>query len=126
MFGLLLTIVFINATGRDNLMKTGLLLILACLLHNSLGYFFGYWLAKLCRLDEKSCRTVSIEVGMQNGGLASGLAIQMERAATMGLAPAICSPLMNITGASLAIWWRKKTETSEQTPETTSQDDVAP
>ena len=113
MFGLLLTIVFINAAGRDNLLKIGLLLILACLLHNVGGYFLGYWAARLFRFDEKSCRTIAIEVGMQNGGLAAGLAIQMGKAVTMGLAPAICSPLMNITGASLAIWWRKKTERQE-------------
>ncbi|MDR0611718.1 MAG: bile acid:sodium symporter, partial [Planctomycetaceae bacterium] len=53
MFGLLLTIVFINAAGRDNLLQIGILLIVACLLHNLLGYFFGYWLARFCRLDEK-------------------------------------------------------------------------
>ncbi|MDO4574309.1 MAG: bile acid:sodium symporter family protein [Planctomycetia bacterium] len=106
MVGLLLTIVFINAAGRDALLSIGFLLILACLLHNTLGYFLGYVLAKCCGLDESSCRTVSIEVGMQNGGLAAGIATQLGKAATMGLAPAICSPLMNITGASLAIWWR--------------------
>ncbi|MDO5581840.1 MAG: bile acid:sodium symporter family protein [Planctomycetia bacterium] len=105
MIGLLLTIVFINAAGRDNLMKVGLLLIAGCLLHNVTGYILGYTLAKLCRFDDSTCRTISIEVGMQNGGLAAGLAISLGRAATMGLAPAICSPLMNITGASLAIWW---------------------
>lgn len=110
MIGLLLTIVFINAAGRDNLMQVGLLLIFACLLHNLLGYLFGYLMAKACRLDERSCRTVSIEVGMQNGGLAAGLAIGLGRAATIGLAPAICSPLMNITGASLAIWWREHSQ----------------
>ncbi|AWI09571.1 bile acid:sodium symporter family protein [Ereboglobus luteus] len=114
MVGLLLTIVFINAAGRDNLMRIGALLIVACLLHNCGGYFLGYWLARLFRFDEKSCRTIAIEVGMQNGGLAAGLALQMGKAATMGLAPAICSPLMNITGASLAIWWRKKTERQEE------------
>ncbi|MDR2439716.1 MAG: bile acid:sodium symporter family protein [Planctomycetaceae bacterium] len=108
MFGLLLTIVFINAAGRDNLLQIGILLIIACLLHNLIGYFLGYWLAWFCRLDEKSCRTIAIEVGMQNGGLASALAVQLGKASTMGLAPAICSPLMNITGAALAIWWRKK------------------
>ena len=113
MFGLLLTFVFINAAGRDHLMKIGFLLIFACLMHNTLGYFFGYWLARLFRFDNKSCRTIAIEVGMQNGGLASGLAIQMGKAATMGLAPAIFGPLMNITGSALAIWWRKKTERAE-------------
>jgi BASS family bile acid:Na+ symporter len=43
---------------------------------------------------------------MQNGGLASGLALQMGKVATVGLAPAIFGPLMNITGSVLANWWR--------------------
>jgi len=43
---------------------------------------------------------------MQNGGLASGIALEMGRVATMGLAPAVFGPMMNITGSSLATWWR--------------------
>ncbi|MDR2440972.1 MAG: bile acid:sodium symporter family protein [Planctomycetaceae bacterium] len=108
MIGLLLTIVIINAAGRDYLLKIGFLLIFACLLHNLLGFFFGYWLARFVGLDERSCRTIAIEVGMQNGGLASGLALQMGKVATVGLAPAIFGPLMNITGSSLATWWRNR------------------
>ncbi|MDR2705224.1 MAG: bile acid:sodium symporter family protein [Planctomycetaceae bacterium] len=108
MVGLLLTIVIINAAGRDHLLKIGFLLIFACLLHNLLGFFFGYLLSRLAGLDERSCRTIAIEVGMQNGGLASGLALQMGKVATVGLAPAIFGPLMNITGSSLATWWRNK------------------
>ncbi len=106
MIGLLLTIVIINAAGRDHLLKIGLLLIFACLLHNVLGFLFGYWVARLFGLDERSCRTISIEVGLQNGGLASGIALQMGKVATVGLAPAVFGPLMNITGSSLATWWR--------------------
>lgn len=109
MLGLLLTIVIINAAGRDHLLKIGHLLILACLCHNLIGYILGYMIAKLCRLDEQSCRTISLEVGLQNGGLASGLAVAMGKAATVGLAPAIFGPLMNVTGSCLATWWRGST-----------------
>jgi bile acid:Na+ symporter, BASS family len=59
-------------------------------------------------MPEADCRTVALEVGMQNGGLASGLAMQMGKVATVGLAPAVFGPLMNITGSSLATWWRNK------------------
>ena len=119
MIGLLLTIVIINAAGRDHLLKIGLLLIFSSLLHNLAGFLFGYWGAKLFGLDERSCRTISIEVGLQNGGLASGIALQMGKAATVGLAPAVFGPLMNITGSSLATWWRNRpipetTETLEE------------
>jgi len=106
MIGLLLTIVIINAAGRDHLLSIGLLLIFSCLIHNLAGFLFGYWGAKLFGLDERSCRTISIEIGLQNGGLASGIALQMGKAATVGLAPAVFGPLMNITGSSLATWWR--------------------
>lgn len=112
MIGLLLTFVFINADARDDLLHIGPFLIFTCLVHNISGYFLGYWLAKLCRLDEKSCKTVSIEVGMQNGGLASSLALQMGKLVT--LAPAVFGPLMNVTGATLAIYWGKKEEKKEK------------
>ena len=57
---------------------------------------------------EKDCRAISLEVGMQNAGLASGLALMMGGLATIGLAPAIFGPLMNITGSSLANWWHRR------------------
>ena len=88
--------------------SASLALILACLLHNLTGYFLGYWACKLLRMNEKSCRTIALEVGMQNGGLASGIALEMGKVATVGLAPAVFGPMMNITGSSLATWWRGK------------------
>lgn len=108
MLGIGIIITIITAAGRDSLIEMGLVLILACLLHNLLGYFLGYWTCKLVGMDEKSCRTIALEVGMQNGGLASGIALQMGKVATVGLAPAVFGPLMNITGSSLATYWRDK------------------
>jgi BASS family bile acid:Na+ symporter len=46
---------------------------------------------------------------MQNAGLASGIAKEMGKIATIGLAPAVFGPLMNITGSTLASWWHNKT-----------------
>jgi len=120
MTGIGVIIVVITAAGRDSLMDIGLLLILACLLHNSAGYFLGYWICKLARMDEKSCRTIALEVGMQNGGLASGIALEMGRVATIGLAPAVFGPMMNITGSSLATWWRRKSENEDPINEHTN------
>lgn len=108
MVGIAAIITIITASGRDSLLTIGLLLLVACLLHNVIGYFLGYWLCKLLKMDEKECRTIAIEVGMQNAGLASGLALQMGKVATLGLAPAVFGPLMNITGSSLATWWSNK------------------
>jgi len=110
MTGIGVIIVVITAAGRDSLLDIGLLLILACLLHNVTGYTLGYWICRLFRMDEKSCRTIALEVGMQNGGLASGIALEMGRVATVGLAPAVFGPMMNITGSSLATYWRDRTK----------------
>jgi BASS family bile acid:Na+ symporter len=85
-----------------------LLLIAATLLQNVAGYTLGYWSARLFGMEEKDCRTISLEVGMQNAGLASGVALTMGRLATVGLAPAVFGPMMNITGSSLATWWHRK------------------
>lgn len=103
--GVIITI--ITAAGRDSLLSIGLFLVMACLLHNISGYGVGYGIAKLLKFDEKSCRTIALEVGMQNSGLASGIALQMGKVATVGLAAAVFGPLMNITGSSLATWWRR-------------------
>ena len=108
MGGIALIVTIITAAGRDNLLAMGILLVIVGLIHNSSGYFLGYWSCKLFGLDEKSCRTIAFEVGMQNAGLASGLANEMGKIATVGLAPAVFGPMMNITGSSLATWWRDK------------------
>jgi len=105
MFGIAFIITIITAAGRDSLLKIGPALIAVVLIHNSFGYFLGYWSARLFKMPERDCRTVALEVGMQNAGLASGLAKEMGKLATVGLAPAIFGPLMNITGSTLASWW---------------------
>lgn len=110
MLGIGVIITIITAAGRDSLMAIGMALVLACLIHNMAGYFLGYWICRLLRMDEKSCRTIALEVGMQNGGLASGIALEMGKVATIGLAAAVFGPMMNVTGSSLASWWRGKTE----------------
>jgi BASS family bile acid:Na+ symporter len=86
----------------------GVFLILASIIHNILGYFFGYWGCRVLNMKEQDCRTIALEVGMQNGGLASGIALEMGKVATVGLAPAVFGPWMNISGSSLASWWRNK------------------
>jgi bile acid:Na+ symporter, BASS family len=97
-----------TAARRDNLMAVGLLLVLASVIHNLLGYVFGYWLSRAAGLDKNSARSVAFEVGLQNGAMASGLAAQMGKLGTIGLAAAIFSPWMNVSGSILANYWRKR------------------
>ena len=108
MGGIALIIVVITAAGRESLLKVGGLLVLATFLHNVAGYFLGYWSSRLLGFKERDCRTIALEVGMQNAGLASGLAMTMNKLATVGLAPAVFGPLMNTTGSSLASWWHNR------------------
>ena len=108
MFSIAFIITIITAAGRDNLISGALVLIPLVLVHNIFGYFLGYWSGRLFKMPERDCRTIAIEVGMQNGGLASALANQMGKAATLGLAPAVFGPLMNVTGSMLASYWHKK------------------
>ncbi|WP_281635459.1 bile acid:sodium symporter family protein [Flavobacterium marginilacus] len=108
MFGIIYFTLVTTAAGRDNLIQIGFLLFLASILHNGAGYFFGYWLSRISGLDKKSSQTIAFEVGLQNGGMASGLAGAMGKLATVGLASAVFSPWMNVSGSLLANYWRKK------------------
>jgi bile acid:Na+ symporter, BASS family len=107
MAGICLIIAVITAQSRDQLLSVGPLLILAAIVHNGTGYGLGYAGARLARLDESACRAVAMEVGMQNGGMASGIAIDVLKSTSAALAPAIFGPWMNVSGSLLAGWWRR-------------------
>jgi BASS family bile acid:Na+ symporter len=108
MFGVLMMMIVIVSSGRDSLLEIGPLLFLSAMIHHTIGYLLGYWSGRFMGLDEASCRTISLEVGMQNGGLASGIALQMGKIATVGLASVIAVPWMTISGSMLSNWWRNR------------------
>lgn len=108
MFGIIYFTTVTTAAGRDNLLKVGFLLFIASVIHNAAGYFFGYWLSRLFGMDKNSSRTIAFEVGLQNGGMASGIAGSMGKLGTVGLAAAVFSPWMNISGSLLANFWRRR------------------
>jgi len=112
--GILYVTAMTTAAGRDNLLKVGALLFLASILHNTAGYFFGYYLSRAAGLDKNSARSVAFEVGLQNGGMASGLANAMGKLGTVGLASAIFIPWMNVSGSMLANYWCKRPPEVEQ------------
>jgi len=108
MVGIAVIVTVITAAGQESLLAVGGLLLLVVTLQNLLGYFLGYNAGRLFRLPKRDCRTLAFEVSMSNGGLASGLALTIGNIATVGLAPAIYGPLMNVTGSTLASYWRTK------------------
>jgi BASS family bile acid:Na+ symporter len=108
MFGILFVTLITIAKGRAQLVELGVELFIASVLHNVVGLVLGYLLCKLSRVDERSSRTIAMEVGIQNGGMASGLANEMGKIDTVGLAAAVFIPWMNISGSLLANYWRRR------------------
>ena len=115
MTAICIILTIIAANSRDELLNLGLLLLLAAFLHNTIGYVLGYWMAGMARLPESDRRTVAFEVGMQNGGMAVGLALDVLKSTSAALAPAIFGTWMNVTGSTLASWWRDQPTGEEAT-----------
>jgi bile acid:Na+ symporter, BASS family len=108
-----LSIIFIIgvivAKNQVQLFELGLLLFCAVALHNLFGLITGYYIPKLMGYDETICKTISIEVGMQNSGLAVVLANQYF-SVVAALPGALFSVWHNVTGSMLAVLWSKNND----------------
>ena len=99
----------IVAANSASIASVGLLIAVIAIIHNILGFSIGYRVARLFGMDVKRARAVSIEIGMQNSGLAVALA-NTYFGALAALPGAIFSVWMNISGSALAWWWRRSTK----------------
>jgi len=112
MAGISYTLLALTAPSRDTFASAGVLLVLAAVLHNTIGYLSGYWFTRLLgrfsSLGETEARTVAIEVGLQNGGMAGALAIGVLNSAIAALPANIFSIWMNFSGSVLASYWQTK------------------
>lgn len=99
-------IAIVVALNADRISLISPLILLAPLAHNLIGLLVGYQAAKAFGYDAVICRTLAIEVGMQNSGLATALALKFFSpfAAVPG---AIFSVWLNITGAIFAAYSAK-------------------
>jgi BASS family bile acid:Na+ symporter len=92
----------VSAHGQK-IVTSGVIIFTAVLLHNTLGYILGYITGLLAKFSNSKCRTISIEVGMQNAGLATVLSAKhfpsMPEAA---IASAVSCVWHSISGALLA------------------------
>jgi len=104
---IVLIIAVIVALNRESLTRLGTAVAAAVVLHNGLGLASGYVLARLLGQDEIRARTLAIEVGMQNSGLAVALAVKYF-SATAALPGALFSVWHNLSGAGLAAWWSQR------------------
>ncbi len=87
----------------DRLLSAGLLVIVVVVLHNLLGLTIGYTIGRLFRFSREKCIAISIEVGMQNSGLASSLAAIHFASFPLATIPgAVFSVWHNISGAITA------------------------
>ncbi len=105
--GITAVVVTVVAASSATLLSVGLLLVLAVALHNGLGLMLGYAVGKVCRLKIPGRRAVSIEVGMQNSGLAAALATAHFNPAA-ALPAAIFSVWHNVSGSALATYWANR------------------
>ena len=104
MMCILFIIATVVALNSDRLGNIGFALIVAVILHNSLGLFFGFYFSRLVGLNLRQCKTVAIEVGMQNSGLGVTLALQFF-SPSAALPGALFSLWHNISGSILASVW---------------------
>ena len=104
----------LGAVGGDHgakIMTSGLLILVVVILHNVLGYLTGFGVGKLLKLDSTKCRAISIEVGMQNSGLATSLAAAHFAQYPLATIPgAVFSVWHNISGAILANFFARTAE----------------
>jgi len=96
------------ALSRDQLLVVGLTLFAASVCHNATGYVLGYAGGRALGLNRVDSRTVAIEVGMQNGGMATGLAFNVLGSELTAMASAVFGPWSAVAGSALACFWRRE------------------
>ncbi len=99
------------AKASEKLVDVGVIVFVAVVLHNLLGYILGYLSARVLKMPEPACRTTAIEVATQSAGLASGMSAKFfsPEAAIPG---AIAAVWHNVAGALFAFVARKFTAAS--------------
>ena len=109
-----LVVGIIVSHNADRLMLGGLIVILVVILHNLLGLSLGFAIGRLLRLEKPKCVALSIEVGMQNSGLASSLANMHFAAYPLATIPgAVFSVWHNISGALAAKIFQRTTNNNQ-------------
>jgi bile acid:Na+ symporter, BASS family len=102
-----LVVIAVVSISADKIVEAGLLVLAAVVLHNCLGYAIGYGFAAATKQPERVRRTVAVEVGMQNSGLAAGLAATYF-SPLAALPGAVFSVWHNVSGSILAAMFRRR------------------
>jgi len=104
---IVIIIAIVVALNREQLGSVAPGLMATVMLHNLAGLGGGYWLARWLGRDARECRTLAIEVGMQNSGLAVALAVKYFSAGA-ALPGALFSIWHNLSGSLLAAYWGRR------------------
>jgi bile acid:Na+ symporter, BASS family len=104
MIAILLIIAAVVGGTQKSIASVGLVVMLGVVLHNGIGLLGGYWGGRLLGFDEAVCRTLAIEVGMQNSGLAATLG-KLYFSPLAALPGALFSVWHNLSGSLLAGYW---------------------
>jgi BASS family bile acid:Na+ symporter len=107
MIAILFIIGIVIALNHDRIGDIGKLLLLAVALHNGLGLMIGYLIPRALGKDRRTARTLAIEIGMQNSGLAVALAVKYFSPVS-ALPGALFSIWHNLSGSLLASYWRRR------------------
>ena len=103
---IVLIIAVIAALNRDQIAAVGAAVLAVVAVHNALGLGIAFGLARALRFEEIECRTLAIEVGMQNSGL--GVVLAHQYFSTLAALPgAVFSIWHNLSGSLLASWWSR-------------------
>jgi BASS family bile acid:Na+ symporter len=108
MAAICLVIAITVALAAPDLRRVGPALFAAAVCHNAAGFLLGYAAARAARLDASDSRTVSIEVGMQNGGMATAVALGTLHSPAAALAAAVFGPWSALSGSLLAAIWSRR------------------
>jgi BASS family bile acid:Na+ symporter len=101
---ILMIVACVVGLNQQTILRFPAAVIIAVILHNLLGLLLGYWGSRYLKMAEADCRTVSIEVGMQNSGLGVALASQFVNPVA-ALPSAIFSLWHNLSGIAIAKYW---------------------
>ena len=115
MASICLIIAITVALARDDLAACGFALIAAAVCHNAAGLSFGYGIARAAGLRERDARTVAIEVGIQNGGMATGLALDVLKSPAAALPAAVFGPWSALAASLAATVWAARKPSSNNT-----------
>ena len=104
-----LIVMSVVSHNAEKIMTTGAVVLAVVVLHNLLGYACGWGIGKMLKMERKKAVALSVEIGMQNSGLASSLAASAFPDLAMATVPgAVFSVWHNISGAVLASVFRRK------------------